>query len=90
MSGGIVGLLSSRAHSTAASLQQPAPRVCLGVGIVRAIDAASGRLFILTDVQAEDLEAVDVLKVIAILPVAGQTENVLMGKLQLQSWSLRA
>lgn len=62
LNGSIVGLLSSQPPSAAASLQ-PAPRVCLGIGIVRAVDAASGRLYVLTDLSGEHLEAVDVLQV---------------------------
>lgn len=37
------------------------PRACVGLGIVRAVDPAAGRLFLLTPCPAEDLRGVDTL-----------------------------
>lgn len=39
---------------------------CLGVGFVRAVDASKGRLYVLTDLGPQQLEAVDVLQVLAL------------------------
>lgn len=57
----MVGLCRSPPRGTLPQ-SQPAALPCLGLGLVRAADAAAGRLLILTAVPEEELESVSVLQ----------------------------
>lgn len=58
----IVGLLSSGSIEEHQETRLALP-VCVGVGIVRAVDASKGQLYILTDVPEEQLDCVTTLQV---------------------------
>ena len=58
----IVGLTTSQGKEEGAEGANT-PLQCLGFGIVRSVDAGKGVLHILTDVQSDLLEQVDVLQV---------------------------
>jgi polynucleotide 5'-hydroxyl-kinase GRC3/NOL9 len=57
LNGAVVGLCR------AAGAPPGAPLPCLGLGVVRAVDAAAGRAYVLTDVEEDALQAVDTLQV---------------------------
>lgn len=67
LNGSIVGLAAAQPEPAGAgvvSSADGAPLQCLGVGIVRAVDASKQLLYILTDVPADDLENVRILQVL--------------------------
>jgi polynucleotide 5'-hydroxyl-kinase GRC3/NOL9 len=64
LNGGVVGLCCSPPSQPLGTPPQAQPPAlpCLGLGIVRAADAAARRLFILTAVPEAELESVSVLQ----------------------------
>jgi polynucleotide 5'-hydroxyl-kinase GRC3/NOL9 len=67
LNGAVVGLAAAAAapsdgdNEAVAAAASQQPRECLGLGLVRAVDARRQALYLLTDVPAEQLSRVEVL-----------------------------
>ena len=63
----VVGLAASKCSPNSSKegldTAEAQPLECVGVGFVRSVDAAKGVLYVLTDVDPELLDQVDVLQV---------------------------
>lgn len=62
LNGAVVGLCGTAPEQPLAAGQAPAALPCLGLGIVRAADAAARRLHVLTALPEAELEGVTVLQ----------------------------
>ncbi len=63
LNGSLVALLGAQQAPEPGGLPQQPLRPCLGVGLVRAVDARRGLAYLLADLREEELQGVEVLQV---------------------------